>query len=60
MEISSPDELNIEDLRIKINDLKKQMPKHSVPPTMILDLEDLEDELEKALSAFGGKEEQHA
>lgn len=34
-------------LRGQIADLKKRLPKHSIPATMLLQLEDLEEELEK-------------
>ena len=36
-------------LEKKIEDLRAQWPAHSVPPTMLLQLEDLEDELENRL-----------
>jgi len=35
----------IKDLELKILDLKRQLPAHSIPPTMILELEELEDDL---------------
>jgi cell division septum initiation protein DivIVA len=35
----------IKELEQKISDLKKQLPAHSVPPSMILELEELEDEI---------------
>jgi len=34
------------ELENKITDLEARLPKHSVPPAMLLQLEDLEDELE--------------
>ncbi len=34
-------------LEKEIEQLKARLPKHSVPPAMIIELEDLEDELEK-------------
>lgn len=36
----------IAELEAEIAELKARMPKHSVPPAMIIELEDLEDELE--------------
>jgi len=37
-------------LRNLITDLKKRLPKHSIPPAMLIELEDLEEELEKELT----------
>ena len=42
------DEEKIKQIQEKIADLKGRWPKHSVPPRMWQDLEDLETELEKA------------
>lgn len=39
-------EERIAQLENEINELKKRLPKHSVPATMIIELEELEDELE--------------
>jgi hypothetical protein len=36
----------IAELEAEIAELRARMPKHSVPPAMIIELEDLEDELE--------------
>jgi hypothetical protein len=36
----------IAELEAEIAELKARMPKHSVPPAMIIELEDMEDELE--------------
>ena len=38
----------IKELEIKIADLKSRLPAHSVPPSMWQELEELEEELEKA------------
>jgi predicted transcriptional regulator len=38
-------------LRQQIADLKSQWPAHSVPPALMQELDDLEEALEKALSA---------
>ena len=38
-------EERIADLEAKIEALNAQLPKHSVPPSMVIELEDLEDEL---------------
>ena len=39
----------IQELEEKIADLKKRWPAHSVPPMMMQELDDLEDELAEAL-----------
>jgi hypothetical protein len=44
---------NAERIRIlqnQIADLRKRLPRHSVPPAMLMELEDLEEELEKELA----------
>lgn len=38
----------VKELEEKIADLKQRLPPHSVPPAMFQELEDLEEELEKA------------
>ena len=40
----------IEDLRERIADLEARLPKHSVPPAMLIELEDLEETLKRLLS----------
>ena len=45
----------IAQLRATIDELKARLPKHSVPPAMIFELEELEDEL-KALKARKNRE----
>jgi len=37
----------IAQLEREIEEIKARMPKHSVPPSLIIELEDLEDELEE-------------
>jgi hypothetical protein len=39
----------IEELKKQISELKSQWPKHSVPPGMIQQLDELEEELEREL-----------
>jgi cell division protein ZapA (FtsZ GTPase activity inhibitor) len=39
----------IQELQEKIADLKKRWPAHSVPPAMMRELDDLEEELAEAL-----------
>jgi hypothetical protein len=36
----------IAELEREIEEMEARLPKHSVPPAMIIELEDLEDELE--------------
>jgi FtsZ-binding cell division protein ZapB len=40
-------------LQSQIDDLKKRLPRHSTPPAMLQQLEDLEEELEKLLARPG-------
>ena len=40
------DEKEITRLEKKIAELKARLPKHSVPPAMLMELEELEEELE--------------
>jgi hypothetical protein len=42
---------DVEDIENKISELKARWPAHSVPPNMWQELEDLEDQLEKAKAA---------
>jgi hypothetical protein len=39
----------IDELKKQISELKSQWPKHTVPPGMIQQLDDLEEELEREL-----------
>ena len=41
-------ESRITELERRIADLKARLPKHSVPPAMLIELEELEEELEQA------------
>lgn len=38
----------IKELEKRIKDLKKKWPAHSVPPAMLMQLDELEEELERA------------
>ena len=60
MEHSISNQTHIDILKEKIADLKKQIPKHSIPPTMIMALEDLEDSLAQALQAVDSEGVLHA
>ena len=41
----------VEELRAKIEELKKRWPAHTVPPALVMELDDLETALEEALKA---------
>jgi hypothetical protein len=45
-------ETRIQELEREIADLKARWPKHSVPPAMLMRLEELEEELERLLRPF--------
>jgi hypothetical protein len=38
----------ITELKKRIADLKARLPRHSIPPAMLIELEELEEELEQA------------
>ncbi|MFC1994172.1 histidine kinase [Chloroflexota bacterium] len=40
---------SVRDLEQRIAELKRRIPPHSVPPAMLQELEELEDELGKAI-----------
>ena len=40
-------EKRIEEIEAKIADLKKRWPEHSVPPALMQELDELEEQLEK-------------
>jgi hypothetical protein len=40
------DQERIQELETEIAEVKARLPKHSIPPALIIELEDLEDELE--------------
>jgi len=45
----------IRDIEERIAELKKRIPPHSVPPAMLQELDELEEQLEKA----GGQEREY-
>ncbi len=47
----------IKELEKRIADLKARWPKHSVPPAMAIELEDLEDELDELRSQLEQQEQ---
>jgi ribosomal protein L29 len=46
-------EAHIQELEQEIADLKARWPKHSVPPAMLMRLEELEEELERLKGRYG-------
>ena len=42
---------SIRELEQKIAEIKRRIPPHSIPPLMVWELEELEEELEKAKAA---------
>ena len=44
----NPIATRIEELEARIADLKARLPRHSVPASMLIELDDLEEELEQA------------
>jgi hypothetical protein len=43
----------VTELERRIADLKARWPKHSVPPAMLIELEELEEQLERARAESG-------
>jgi hypothetical protein len=48
----------IEELERRIADLEARLPRHSVPPTMLIRLEELEEVLERARSEAAQENQQ--
>jgi hypothetical protein len=51
------DEKRMEELEVAIAQVKARLPKHSVPPAMIIELEELEEELEALRARSQGNRE---
>jgi hypothetical protein len=51
------DENRLRQLEEELAALKARLPKHSVPPAMIIELEDLEDEIEMLRSRIASDAE---
>lgn len=49
--------VRIIELERQLQELLARMPKHSVPPSMMMELEDLEDELAQLRAASQDKQE---
>ncbi len=47
----------IAELERRITDLKARLPRHSVPPAMLQELESLEEELEQLVQESEGEDE---
>lgn len=46
----------VRELQKRIAELKASLPRHSVPPSMLIQLEELEDELKQLVTQDTGKE----
>ncbi len=46
--MNEPTNGRVAELETQIADLKARLPKHSVPPSMLIELDDLEEKLEQA------------
>jgi ATP phosphoribosyltransferase regulatory subunit HisZ len=54
------DHRKVEEIRRQITDLEKRWPAHSTPPALMQQLDELEAELEKALSRNEGVGKNHS
>lgn len=54
------EEERVKEIEAKIADLKKRWPAHSVPPNMLMQLDELEEELELARQALTKSKEKDA
>ena len=50
------DQSQIEELERRIADVKARLPAHSTPPSMMIELDELEDQLAKLRSQEGKRE----
>ncbi|MEA1976888.1 MAG: hypothetical protein U9N80_03210 [Chloroflexota bacterium] len=53
------DHRKVEEIKRQIADLEKRWPAHSTPPALMQELDELEAELEKALSVSDGLDKDH-
>jgi len=58
--MNTPTTAEIAELEQKIADLKARLPKHSIPATMLIELEDLEEALEQARAASASTDTEKA
>jgi len=54
------DHRKVEEIKRQIADLEKRWPAHSTPPVLMQQLDELEAELEKALSRNEGVDKNHS
>jgi len=54
------DHRKVEEIKRQIADLEKRWPAHSTPPALMQQLDELEAELEKALSRNEGVDKNHS
>lgn len=52
------EEERVKEIEAQLADLKKRWPAHSVPPNMLMQLDELEEELEQALQALAEKRQE--
>jgi hypothetical protein len=52
------EEERVKEIEAQIADLKARWPAHSVPPNMLMQLDELEDELELAMQALAEKKKE--
>jgi len=52
---SMKEKLLVQDLKDRIGEIKKNIPAHSLPVTMLIELEELEEELEKLQESTSGE-----
>ena len=50
MKITQDRQRRISEIKLAIQELQQRFPKHSTPPSMLIELDDLEDELETLLA----------
>jgi hypothetical protein len=50
----------IEELKQLIEELRSRMPAHSIPPAMMAELDDLEEQLAEQISRQAGKDQSAA
>ena len=52
---SMKEKLLVQDLKDRISEIKKNIPAHSIPVTMLIELEELEEELEQLQERSSGE-----
>ena len=54
------DHRKVEEIKRQIADLEKRWPAHSTPPALMQQLDELEEELEKAMSRIEDMDKNHS